>query len=340
MTSNGNFATEKELLDITWPLIAEIDLSSMTTRDIRLKVTEHIDEGRMLGGKEGKQLFRKVIETCLERRLSGVDSQEQEQRDGYRAGGQGEEKSKETEKSSKEPSGRKATKAEQSLGGCDVGNAEWHASRMGTGLEGSITRDSQLTPPGSGQNPSKKRRKLVLSDDESSGPDGSVGDPLTLVPLVKVKKPLQRASSGEKPKKRRATKSAPPPSKLAKVLRVARGLGCPVPPSRLRCEESEKMQACIKHLESKGIFVDVTKLTKDEISSMKAERERKAELDSLDISNIISSDQKRTRRRRGTLPVARVSEKPNTAGEGAPLSQDSSGEDAGHSESEFEPDDA
>jgi hypothetical protein len=78
-------------------------------------------------------------------------------------------------------------------------------------------------------------------------------------------------------------------AKLQRILRIARDLGCPVPPSRLRCDASEKEDVCNDYLKSKGVG-NVLIMDKREIKSLRRKLEHEKELAGLDAGNILNVD--------------------------------------------------
>jgi hypothetical protein len=136
--------------------------------------------------------------------------------------------------------------------------------------------------------------------------------------------------SGETSKKRAKKVTAEPRVKtevrLQKMLRVARDLGCPVPPSRLRCEVADKIPACIAYLNFKGIknAAGILSLTRKEISTMRARLDGDKELAALDASNIMDDETAKSgrRARRAAAPRASLAEVDMICGA---LSSDSDG---------------
>jgi hypothetical protein len=98
-------------------------------------------------------------------------------------------------------------------------------------------------------------------------------------------------------------------SQVQKFMRVARDLGCPVPPSRLRCEPLDKVAACQAYLRSKGVGsnVDVLSLSQKDIRSLRARLDRSKELADLDTANIMDDDTAKSGRRSRRAAAPRTS---------------------------------
>lgn len=85
--------------------------------------------------------------------------------------------------------------------------------------------------------------------------------------------------------------------RVRKLLGIARELGIPVPPSRLRCPVGKKFDACVEYLRLKGVGnPDLLNMRKHDIAKLRTKLENERELDGLDSSNIIRSDAPCSRR--------------------------------------------
>jgi hypothetical protein len=107
-------------------------------------------------------------------------------------------------------------------------------------------------------------------------------------PLRKQTAKPRHVTAPSKRAKKQAPKAEGDP-KLHKLIRIAREIGCPIPPGRLRCEASEKLNACHVYLQSKGVN-NVLLMDRQEISTLKIKFERDRELAGLDASNILDAD--------------------------------------------------
>lgn len=165
--------------------------------------------------------------------------------------------------------------------------------------------------------PQRKRARLVRKvQDESSGddfaaPHASYSDRETEDGAVSTDSPPQpqpearrapsgssttaRASSTVKSSKRKSMPASD--AKVKKLLRIARELGHPVPPSRLRCPADEKFEAGLSYLAERGID-NPLHMTRRAIAAEKEKVERAKELEGLDVANIIDEPEENGRPRR------------------------------------------
>lgn len=128
--------------------------------------------------------------------------------------------------------------------------------------------------------------------------------------------------------KARATTNGP---QVVKIMRVARELGCRIPPTVLRgtSGDSEKLRACRRYLEGKGVEGDVLKMRSGAVAELREKLDREKEVRELDVGNIIEEGGRgRARRGRGKVVEKNVMSE----------SEDEEGESEGgdSSESEFE----
>jgi hypothetical protein len=149
---------------------------------------------------------------------------------------------------------------------------------------------------------------------------------------------------GTKPQQAKsAKKRAKPASKvgidanLQRILRIARELGCPVPPSRLRCDASEKEDACNEYLKSKGVG-NVLLMDKREINSLRRKLEHERELAGLDAGNILNVEPiaGSRRPRRAAAPPSLKEDHSRFAGTSDDEEGEPESEEANVSESDFE----
>lgn len=296
-------ASVEEIKGVVWSLVSEGDLESLTRKKIRGHVRSSIPESRL---QRTDDELKDVVKGFLPELLDLRDRKEKE-----RAARREESRSAVVRKL--EPTGLKKRKR-PAVAAEDAQKNSSDAAAFSK-LEPSDIDKSHLKDESKPKIRNRTKRRVCESDNDSSesyeretGSDARSGsDSSNTAQGTEYKtksKPFTEldvyddVNRGAKRKRKptRVPRKGKVDPRLAKVLRVARELGCRIPPRVLVCNEEDKLDACVEYLKSKGVEDNALKMNSTTIKEVRARLERETELRALDVGNIISSESRRSRR--------------------------------------------
>lgn len=275
--------SDNEIKELAWTYIKDGDLDSLTRKKLRDYIQSSVSSDHLQrDDDELKRLVKNLVPELLERREkiesnAGVECAETPVNQKFTG-------KRFSPTSLQEKVGAPAQSEERIARGAEIESGK-------SGRELSKSRDE--AKPESAQDSATgkvgaKKRRITESNGTGSGEDASSSEDTEEVRRVKSSK--KRAVP--------ASKRGKVDKRLSKMLRVARQLGCQIPPRVLRCDDGEKIDACREYLRSKGVEGDVLQMNSVGISDLRQRLDREKEIDALDTDNIITSG---TRSRRRTV---------------------------------------
>lgn len=350
--------SDEEIERVVWEVIKTADLQKLTPKLIREHVLKVLGKERLQRDDSVlKMLVKGMIPRLMSRRGDEEDDERcQEQPGRKRENDEGKpEESEKSEHVSAAPNEHNVKSPDKHAESAGVGRRKSKKKVFEESESSGEDVPSLLQPPSATNNDTPNSEAHHPVAENGGNEASSMLEPITKTDSrddVKSGSGTREQSSDEEvsegepdspPRKKNAglkRKRSVKTPKLAKMLKVARELGCRIPPAVLRGknEDMQKLMACREYLMTKGVESDVLRMRASAIEELREKLDREKELRDLDVDNIIDGSPQSRRRTRGKATRFNSSElssegdKPRTDGSGIGSESESS---VDSSESEF-----